>query len=554
MCFERKFSRKIRHKLVTIVISVFLILVINSQIVAKSFVEMENSNFSGFVELKRPGLDGWFQLTGDGFGHNSNLATRGMAIYKGELYIGTQNVKLAKLFQQFFPRLFYVLSKLFSNDLVKSFERTILFKVLFRYVHQLRSATMNKIIHAVVRSSEGCEIWKYNFSTNSLVQIVGAESVDGMNAGFGHHCNCVAATLCVYKEYLYVGTWNSPIGSIVQPFRAGGELWRYDGKSWEQVIGHDAPVMKGGFGNRKNVGLWSMTEFKDYLYVGTMNWDFSNSGGCEIWRSKDGVNWEQVVDRGFRLNMNLVDIASGVSNVYAWSMNVFQDRLYVGTFNACYRWFSPIGMGCQLWQTDDGTVWKKVTLPTSLDRKYDNGFGEPDNYGIRAMVTYKDKLYVGTATNIIEDSGCEIWRYDGEFWEPVISDAVPGIRPGDTEFSGFGSSLNKYVWSMIVTSNDELWVGTANGKFVNFFGPESDGCEVWRYNGSSWQQMVGKNGGFLQNGFGYVKNEGARSMIEFPPGSGNVVVGTFKLVSTRLLVPQEGCDLWIWINIGNSGT
>ena len=65
MCFERKFSRKIRHKLVTIVISVFLILVINSQIVAKSFVEMENSNFSGFVELKRPGLDGWFQLTGD---------------------------------------------------------------------------------------------------------------------------------------------------------------------------------------------------------------------------------------------------------------------------------------------------------------------------------------------------------------------------------------------------------------------------------------------------------------------------------------------------------
>ncbi len=49
------------------------------------------------------------------------------------------------------------------------------------------------------------------------------------------------------------------------------------------------------------------------------------------------------------------------------------------------------------------------------------------------------------------------------------------------------------------------------------------------------------------NGFGNINNEGARSMIEYPLGSGNIVVGTFKLVSTRLLIPQEGCDLWMLI-------
>lgn len=531
-----------------ILIVLVLISIVFDNVVAKDFNDVGALELSGFDDLQRPGLDGWFQLTSDGFGHESNLATRGMVVYKDELYIGTQNVNLPKIYEDTFPVLYNIISRVLSNDLVKSLQRTILFKVLFRYIHQLRAATMNKIVHVVVRSSEGCEIWKYNFTLNSLVQVVGSESISGVDAGFGHHCNCVASTMYVFNDYLYVGTWNSPIGSVSHPLRVGGEIWRYDGESWEQVVGHQAPLMKGGFGNRKNVGMWSMIEFDGYLYVGTMNWDFSSSGGCEIWRSSDGISWEQVVDRGFRLNMDLVDITSGVANVYAWSMNVFEDQLYVGTFNANYRWFSMLGMGCQLWRTSDGIVWEKIPLPDGVEGRYDNGFGEPDNYGIRSIVTFQGMLYVGTATNIIEDSGCEIWRFDGNDWEPLISDTVPGVSPGDSRSSGFGNPLNKYIWSMVVTSTDELWVGTANGKFVNFMTPQTEGCEIWRYDGINWEQMVGDDSIFLSNGFGYEKNEGARSMIEFPTSSGNVVVGTFKLVSTRMVVPPEGCELWIWIN------
>ena len=33
---------------------------------------------------------GWQQLTNDGFGKKTNIASRGIATYKGELYIGTQ--------------------------------------------------------------------------------------------------------------------------------------------------------------------------------------------------------------------------------------------------------------------------------------------------------------------------------------------------------------------------------------------------------------------------------------------------------------------------------
>ena len=48
-----------------------------------------------------------------------------------------------------------------------------------------------------------------------------------------------------------------------------------------------------------------------------------------------------------------------------------------------------------------------------------------------------------------------------------------------------------------------------------------------------------------QSGFGNLINEGVRSIIEYPEGSGNIVVGTFKLNSTRLFVPQEGFELWM---------
>ena len=42
-----------------------------------------------------------------------------------------------------------------------------------------------------------------------------------------------------------------------------------------------------------------------------------------------------------------------------------------------------------------------------------------------------------------------------------------------------------------------------------------------------------------------IKNLGARSMIEYPLNSGNIAVGTFKMINLNPLVPWEGCDLWI---------
>jgi hypothetical protein len=541
------FPKNIKLKISLFIIIVFLIIMPN----VLSDLEYDQDNLQKSTDLivkqQIYNESEWKQITDNGFGKKTNLATRGMAVYNDELYIGTQNVKLPKLFEDRFPGLFENISKLLPNILPKFLNRILFLKAIYQLKHHISDNNFRTLLHLIVRRSEGCEIWKYNYTTDSLTQVVGDNSVTGMKAGFNYTFNCLATVIIEFKGKLYVGTWNTPIGSLQDLSRKGAEIWRFDGKVWEQVVGNNAIYTKGGFGNFNNAGISSMEVFNGYLYAGTMNWGYSIFGGCEIWRTQNGLQWEKVVSHGFKQNMSLSDLLKGVSNTYVWNMEVFQNQLYAGTFNSCYRFFSNGGMGCQLWRTSCGKNWTKVDLPTGIDGVYQDGFGDPGNYGIRTMVVYNDELYVGTAANLIEDKGCEIWKYNGSTWIPIISANAPSVEPGDITYSGFGNPLNKYAWSMAVTSDNKLYVGTANGKFINLMEPKTNGCEIWCYDGTEWIPIVKDDVGEKSNGFGNIKNEGARSIIEYPRGSGNIVVGTFKLISTRALIPQQGCSLWMRI-------
>jgi hypothetical protein len=381
-----------------------------------------------------------------------------------------------------------------------------------------------------------------------------------MSAGFGSHFNAAAAIMKVFKGHLYVGTWNTPLGSLSNPNRKGCEIWRTaDGMHWEQVVGHIAPFTEGGFGNQDNTGAWSIESFNDYLYVGTMNWDFSEEGGCEIWRSADGVHWEQVVDHGFKPIMQTQPREKKAINTYAWTMKVYKDHLYLGTFNSRIWLFDEEGTGCQLWRTENGVDWEKVQLPDGITNGYQDGFGEGENYGIRRMVIYNDDLYIGIASSFFHSHGSEIWRYDGTTWTPIISDDIPGISSDDARYDGFGNPMNKYIWSMCVTNDNKLWVGTANGKVFNpitinglkdhkFIDTQTEGFEIWCYDGETWQPVIKNDIGLKPNGLGDASNLGARSMIEYPENSGNIVIGTFKLINPYPGQPREGCELWMRFN------
>ncbi len=485
----------------------------------------------------------WRQLIGGdnaGFGKNSNIGLRGIEEFNNELYVGTQSFNKSKILEisnvqngiskRFFFNFdaFHSLPflKLKENPLSLHLSRNLIDKNLL--FMSLLSNSLKLAMHMRSKMSEGCEVWKYNYSADTWNQVIGGENEALLPVGFGDHKNLAASVFKEFNGDLYVGTWSSPIN--------GCEIWRFDGNSWEQLVGKNAKV-KGGFNDPNNIAAWCMEEFNGYLYVGTMNWDYTPTGSCQVYRSKDGTNWTKVVDRGFRDFLS--ESEQNVHNTYAWSIKSYQNHLYIGTFNT-NSVFNLENSGCQLWRTSDGLDWEKMDCPGG------NGFGETENYGIRSMIEYYDELYIATATDAYQPNGmnvqgCEIWKFNGEIWTEIIGDG----KIGENEQDGFGNTWNKYIWSIDVSSDNKLWVGTLNMQ-IRAIGENTKGCEVWCYNGNNWKPIVKNVEGEIDNGFGYIYNEGARVMKEYPEGSGNIVVGTFKVVKPPKL--SEGCEVWIRYN------
>jgi hypothetical protein len=167
-------------------------------------------------------------------------------------------------------------------------------------------------------------------------------------------------------------------------------IWRYNGEKWEMVS-------KPGFG-KKNIMAMASLAFKDSIYFGT-----TKILGGEIWQSKDGLNWERVMKRGFSYPFNLS----------VWELHVFKDRLVVGMQN---QW-----IGCQIWVSKQDRPTKnkdftKISKTGMTKRLQINPFKLKQD-GIKTMETFNGKLYAGTASymNILNSGtiigpGCEIWR------------------------------------------------------------------------------------------------------------------------------------------------
>lgn len=119
----------------------------------------------------------------------------------------------------------------------------------------------------------------------------------------------------------------------------------------------------------------------------------------------DGSVWERVSESGFGNEENEAVIA----------MAGYQGRLYALARND-YQ-------GAEVWRTS-GTGWQQVLYPGGeTNGVYDNHMM---NTHMGAMLVFKDKLYIGFSSGVqgsyLKSSGCEVWRYDGTTWEPVISD------------------------------------------------------------------------------------------------------------------------------------
>lgn len=443
-------------------------------------------------------LDGWQQINVDGFGNKHNIAIRGIEIFHNNLVVGTTNINNLENFS-------LELDYLTIKNLLTS------------------KITLADLIYSKLES-DGCEIWAYNGSWKPLIK-----------GGFGSKNNLDCSVLIEFNGYLYAGLWNH---------KEGCQIWRTkDLKKWEKVVDE-------GFGNKNNTAVWVAKKFQDYLYIGTMN--FKN--GCEIFRTKDGVNWQQVVGENAKIKSGF----GSKSNFYAWSMEVYNDCLYVGTANS---------LGCELWITKDGINWQPIVACGKIKAKllgldFSRGFGKNLVIdGIRRMVIYRNDLYLSLTrpaygkiyvNNIpilsIPPMGAQIWKYNAsnDKWRIILG----GFERKNSS-NGFGDNKNIEVWSIAVYNNF-IYAGTMHpepavvriemcGLKWKVYARKNKGAgEIWRYDGNEWRQVVGDEAHALNhknppNGFGDEYNIGIRAMKIYRD---SLIAGTLNI--------NTGCEIWTY--------
>jgi len=363
------------------------------------------------------------QVNEDGFGDRFNVYATAMKEFGAHLYIGTSHIAganpefdgSAELWRYDGANWEQITDDGFGNPRNTGIRNLAIFDGM--------------LYAAVANAVDGAEIWR---STDGISW----EPV--MQGGFGVPGNEVIRALKVFRGRLYAGTqntadragqlWMSVNGTTWFPIApegfgfpnnssmhtmgrfggmlyvgvrnaaSGAQVWRSaDGLRFEQVVGRLAST-PDGFGNPNTVLVFHMHRFNDMLYLGTANLD----DGFAIYRTTDGLSYEQVGELGF----------GDPDNMYGWRFRTFEKALWLGGANK-----NVLAKGASVWRTFDGDNWEEMVGPNGTYMGY--GFDDTRNWGVRTFETFGDKLYIGTAQCPMNDcdkivSGAEVWEWPGE--------------------------------------------------------------------------------------------------------------------------------------------
>ena len=141
--------------------------------------------------------------------------------------------------------------------------------------------------------------------------------------------------------------------------------------------------------------------------------------------------------------------------------------LLVGSNSTTGAWEIPEGQ--ETVTGVDGSVWERVNQP---------GFGSEDNMSVAAMAEYQERLYAMTRNEIL---GTEVWRTSGTGWEQVLF-------PGGEANGIYGNSWVNNLWGAMMNYKGKLYFGFSSGLQGSVL--KSTGCEVWRYDGTTWEPII----------------------------------------------------------------
>lgn len=278
------------------------------------------------------------------------IGFRNLAVYKGALFAGTANINRG--------------AEVWSSGDGQNWSVSLQLGDDNRSVRGM--AVVGDCLYAGTNNFEsGAELWRFDGAEWVLIHVF--EDVPGIGE------------LTEMDDLLYIGTWDV----------RGFELYRYDGQDLELLVStvKDWPRAVA----RWDGAVMSMHPFKGKLYLGTANPIF---GFAMYAYDPTTGQMEQIGCRGF----------GWPSNAYAWRLEEHRGRLYMGTWATGTKGPPPaFDRSLQLWSSEDGHNWK-------LEAPF--GLGGIKHYGVRALLSTGDRLYVGTANNLYTGHGTEVWIRD----------------------------------------------------------------------------------------------------------------------------------------------
>ncbi len=314
-------------------------------------------------------------------------------------------------------------------------------------------------------SLDGGEIWRYTGGLGWTNVMTGGFRSISTTWGIS---NSWVSYLTPFHGELYAGTQN---------LSTGAEIWR----SGDSI--HWTPVMTGGFGLRSNQEIMHLTVYSDTLYATAGNWESAPfARGAQIWRTSDGLNWTNVVTRGF-------------GNPNSAAVIALQDiggELYAGTW-------SDVSVG-QLWRspTGDFGTWTSVTS---------DGFANPNTRGIPCLAFYNGNYYAGTRN---WTTGAEVYRSpDAVTWTRVVS-------------NGFGAGLNAGWVDSLSVYGGKLYAAVRDyDRGVKVY-VTSDGVNWPQSNSNGWGDAANQH-----------SSDGDNAALVY---NGALSIGTFN--------PIDGAQIW----------
>jgi hypothetical protein len=322
--------------------------------------------------------------------------------------------------------------------------------------------------------------------------------------GFTDRNNSYAPVTIKYRGYFYLSTVANRSGSVFSGSqKQGGDIWRSaDGITWEQIG-------EPGLGNPHNASF-NFVVFHDRLYALANN---INDHGVEVWVSGDGVTFTRIEEGGF----------GDATNNWANGL-VFEDRLVLAVAGS--------KSGPSLWVSEDGTTFREAAA------KGLNGGGNTGFSLVREQPVLDGRLYIGT-TN--PSAGGEIWRTDdGLNWERVAA-------------KGLDRSTNTSITPYISFQNRIYAIGASTGALDKL-----KGVEVYRSSdGLSWERVV-------SDGFGQGRERNVTASLAVFKDR---LLLTANTMDPRILFPghprermkPQGFQLWVsndgahWAQVGKDG-